>query len=334
MMKIVIVGEAWGADEEKHRMPFVGASGFLLTKMLAEAGIDRSSCFLTNVFNLRPKNNDLSTLCASKAEAITGRPPLQSGKYVSARYADELSRLDKELKDKRPNVIIAAGNTPNWFLGGSGGISRIRGTTYSSKYGKVLPTYHPAAVLRDWTLRPVTILDLTKARREAEFPDVRRPAREIVIEPDLSDMENYYATRLERATQIAFDIETSGTQITCIGFAPSPYEAIVVPFTDLRRSSGSYWETELEEINAWAWVRKVLATPTPKVAQNGLYDVHFLWKSYGIPVCNFVDDTMLLHHSLQPESEKGLGFLGSIYTNEASWKMMRTRAKETIKRDE
>jgi hypothetical protein len=40
---------------------------------------------------------------------------------------------------------------------------------------------------------------------------------------------------------------------------------------------------------------------------------------------------MLLHHALQPESEKGLGFLGSVYTNEASWKLMRT---STIKRDQ
>jgi hypothetical protein len=43
---------------------------------------------------------------------------------------------------------------------------------------------------------------------------------------------------------------------------------------------------------------------------------------------------MLLHHALQPESEKSLGFLGSIYTGEASWKLMRQRGKTTIKRDE
>jgi hypothetical protein len=65
-----------------------------------------------------------------------------------------------------------------------------------------------------------------------------------------------------------------------------------------------------------------------------MYDLHFLWRGYGIPTVNCDDDTMLLHHSLQPESEKGLGFLGSVYTNEASWKLMRARGKTTIKRDE
>jgi hypothetical protein len=78
----------------------------------------------------------------------------------------------------------------------------------------------------------------------------------------------------------------------------------------------------------------VLGSDQPKVAQNGLYDLSFLWRSYGITVRAFQHDTMLLHHALQPESEKSLGFLGSIYTGEASWKLMRARGKTTIKRDE
>jgi len=43
---------------------------------------------------------------------------------------------------------------------------------------------------------------------------------------------------------------------------------------------------------------------------------------------------MLLHHALYPELPKGLGFLGSIYTNEASWKLMRRERSDTVKRDE
>jgi hypothetical protein len=73
----------------------------------------------------------------------------------------------------------------------------------------------------------------------------------------------------------------------------------------------------------------VLNSDQPKIAQNGLYDLNILWRSYGITVRNFEEDTMLLHHALQPESEKGLGFLGSVYTDEASWKMMRTKSKVT-----
>ncbi len=59
--KIVVLGEAWGEQEEKERTPFVGSSGWLLTSMLQEAGIERSQCFLTNVLNLRPPHRHKGT---------------------------------------------------------------------------------------------------------------------------------------------------------------------------------------------------------------------------------------------------------------------------------
>ena len=70
-----------------------------------------------------------------------------------------------------------------------------------------------------------------------------------------------------------------------------------------------------------------------KLFQNGLYDIAFLWRAYGIKVMNASEDTMLLHHALQPEALKGLGFLGSVYTDEGAWKQMREKVA-TIKRDQ
>ncbi len=61
--------------------------------------------------------------------------------------------------------------------------------------------------------------------------------------------------------------------------------------------------------------------------------VTYLWQRYGIPVRNYTDDTMLMHHALQPESEKGLGFLGSVYCDEPAWKQMRKHGT-TIKKEE
>ncbi len=69
----------------------------------------------------------------------------------------------------------------------------------------------------------------------------------------------------------------------------------------------------------------------PKVFQNGMYDMQYLW-SMGLTVVNPRHDTMLLHHSLVPEMLKGLGFLGSIYTSEPAWKLM--RHDETNVKDE
>ena len=336
MTDICIVGEAWGEQEERARAPFVGAAGYELTRMLDEAGIRRADCFLTNVFNLRPERNDIETLCVPKTdpEAAKGLPPIKNGKYIRARYIGEVVRVLKEVGEVRPNVCIALGNTAAWALLSNTGISRIRGTVTPGAGDlfstKILPTYHPAAVLRDWSLRPVTVIDLAKARRESLFPDIRRPKTWVYIEPSLADMEAFYAEHLANAPYISFDIETSGEQITCIGFAPSTEIALVVPFVDNRvvepaSQRGSYWKDLENERAAWEFVRRVLSLPCPKFGQNTLYDIHFLWRAYGLTVNNYADDTMLMHHALQPESNKGLGFLGSVYTDRSSWKTMRTK---------
>jgi uracil-DNA glycosylase len=353
MPKISIVGEAFGEEEEKLGHPFVGTAGRELLSMLDEAGIvarpnvrwlspeilrefwlTQTEVHLTNVFNLRPgPKNDIDTLCVPKSEDRSGLPPLRAGKYIGHQYLPELSRLREELRAVKPNLVIGLGNTAAWALLGNAGISKIRGSITTARLvpnQKVLPTYHPAAVLRQWDLRPVTVFDLMKARREAEFPDVRLPKRTVYIEPGLQDLEWFYVNHVLPNRYLSVDIETASDQITCIGFAPRTDLALVIPFVDLRRG-GNYWPTDTEELRAWDAVRRYLKSPCRKVFQNGLYDIHFLWRRYGLPVHNAEHDTMLLHHALHPESEKGLGFLGSVYTNEASWKLMRT---STIKRDQ
>ncbi len=333
--KIALIGEAYGAEEEKVRAPFVGSSGQELTRMLAEAGIHRADCFLSNVFNLRPENNDIEAIC--QKDKAGGFGPIKAGRYLRPEFFSELTRLQSELRAANPNIIILLGNTACWAILGDSGISKIRGTVTLSgdktpvvlPGKKVIPTYHPAAILREWSLRPVTVLDLAKARRESEFPEIRRPERTAYLEPDLSDIEWFYQEHLKNARMIAIDIETYGNQITCIGFSHTA-AGMTIPFVDQRKPSNSYWPSAELEVAAWHAVRKICALPNPKVFQNGLYDLNFMWH-YGIKVENVAEDTMLLHHALQPESEKGLAFLGSVYTNEASWKL-RFR-QMTIKRD-
>lgn len=200
-----------------------------------------------------------------------------------------------------------------------------------SKWGKVLPTYHPQAVGYDWSLRPVVYADLTKAKREAKYPEIRRPVREVWVEPSITDLYAF-EEHLINAQIISNDIENMGDMITCIGFAPSPALAIVVPFYDPLKPGKNYWQTFEEERAAWNWVVKWLQCSIPKVFQNGLYDINVLWRTMGITVTNAEHDTMLLSHAQQPELPKGLAFLGSIYTDESSWKLMRRNM--TAKREE
>lgn len=338
MTTIAIIGEAWDEHEEREQTPFIGPSGYELTRMLSEAGIHRADCFLTNVFNRRPRRNDIADFCGERSEGIPGYPYLVKGKYVRREFQPEIDRLQKELLDVNPNLILALGNTALWALLGTTGISKIRGTVSTSTHTvsgfKVLPTYHPAAILRQWELRAVTVLDFLKAKRESAFPEVIRPEREIWIEPTLEDLDEFWARYIEGARRIAVDIETAGQQITCIGFAPSSNISLVIPFTDKNGTRGSYWSTRESELEAWEFVRRVLQHPSEKIFQNGTFDISFLWRAYGLKVRNPVHDTLLLHHALQPESPKGLAFLGSCYTNEPAWKMMRERGKTTIKGDE
>lgn len=366
MKPIFLIGEAYGEVEARHNLSFIGPSGVELIRMLGEAKVitltqfDRDyihkyyansdwSCieaiwnlhpevYRTNVFNIHPPRNDLEFFCGPKSEGIPGYPALIKSKYVRTEFEPELDRLADEIIDRDPNIIITLGNTPLWALMGTTGITKIRGTTALSTHTaadyKILPTYHPSAILRQWENRPTAIADLMKAKRESEFPDIRRPAREIWIEPTLDDIRLFHSTYIRGCDILSTDIETSGSRITCIGFAPRADLAIVIPFDDERSKSGSYWPSKSDELNAWKIVREILEDISiPKLFQNGAYDIAFLWRAYGIKTMGAAEDTMLLSHALQPESLKGLGYLGSIYSDEGAWKHMRKK-HETIKRDD
>ena len=151
-------------------------------------------------------------------------------------------------------------------------------------------------------------------------------------------MERFYAEiitprSIQSGAPLATDIETAGTQITCIGYG-YPDVALVVPFTDVRRKDRSYWPTFADEKSAWGFNKRILEDGRiRKTFQNGMYDIAFIWRTTGIKVFGAEEDTMLLHHALQPESLKSLGFLGSVYCNEGNWKQMRERST-TIKKDD
>jgi len=343
-MKILLLGEAFSEADERVGLPFQGPAGWFLRDALSSVGVDYKDCFATSVFNLRPQpKTDIINLCGSKTEAIPGLPALVKGKYARSEYINELRRLYKEINRENPNIIIALGATATWALCHSAGIRAVRGAftvTHQdcgksvgvplARQFKVMPTYHPAAVLREWTLRPIVYSDLDKATRNSGFPEVIRPTREVWIEPTLEDMLRYEKEYILPAERLSIDIETKGDQVTCVGFAPSVSSAIVIPFYSFSVPERNYWAKKEDELSAWKMVKRWCESK-PSVFQNGCYDMHRLWRTYGIR-CVPAEDTMLLHHSLQPEMEKGLGFLATIYTEEASWKFM--SRVETLKKED
>jgi uracil-DNA glycosylase len=351
--ELMLVGEAPGEEEERQGRPFVGASGQELRRLMSEAGL-ASDSYLTNVFRTRPPANDLTHFIMNSKSWLQAKllhpsepqlPPMRSGSslmYLLPTFYPELKRLALEILECNPNLILCLGNTALWALTGHQNISAVRGAvatitptapvsllldgtpdvSVESLIGrKILPTFHPAAVLRQWDLRTIVLADLIKAKAQAVFPEIRRPERHIeIIERHQLDVLEHYAKFLGPGP-LAVDVETRRGQITCIGFAQSPQYGVVVPFVS--KLKDHYWATTQEECEALRLVRNILHHPCPKVFQNGLYDLHYIWRTWHIAPCNCRFDTMLRHHAEYPELQKSLGFMGSIYTNEASWKLMR-----------
>lgn len=365
MRTIVLVAEARGENEDRIGSRFVGSSGAELLRMLNEAGVitftsyDREQLhqwytsrkpisleniwsghpevYRTNVFDQHPPKNDLTWFCGGKATAIPGYPILAKSKYVRKEFQSELDRLATELCEINPFVTVCLGNAALWALTGKTAITKNRGYTHLSTHCvsglKLVPTYHPAAVMRQWEWRPTAIADLIKAKRENEYVEIRRPHREFWTEPTLDDIRRFIRDHIQGCRLLSVDIETSGSRITGLGLSPHSGLAIVIPFDDERSANRSYWPTRADEVECWELVRSVLSDPgIPKLFQNGLYDISFLLRSMGIRVMGAQEDTMLLQHALQPESLKSLGYLGSLYSDEGAWKHLRKKT-ETIKRD-
>jgi uracil-DNA glycosylase len=93
--KVMIIGEAPGAEEVTHKRPFVGASGSLLTSMCVAAGLNREECYVTNVVKVQPPANDIDRLH-------------EIGRTIS----EYIPMLEMEIRECAPNVILALGNTP------------------------------------------------------------------------------------------------------------------------------------------------------------------------------------------------------------------------------
>ncbi len=168
--KIAFVGEAWGANEERERKPFVGQAGQELTRMMRDAGIVRAECLITNVFNFRPEANSIKTLCVNKAEVTElyggtyPLPQLGVGMYVRPEHLPQLQRLRAELETFDPDIVVALGNTALWALSKQvPKISKVRGTIMPCALVpglKMLATFHPANILRQWDNRVWVVVDL------------------------------------------------------------------------------------------------------------------------------------------------------------------------------
>jgi uracil-DNA glycosylase len=342
---IFILAEAPGDKESEALRPLVGPSGYELRRMLRTIGVNLDDTYRANVFSRQPEGNNLTLYgTEDKVSQFRDLGPLSHNPlaFLDVAHRHELDRVHQELAAVNPNVVIALGNTATWALGLGLGINTLRGSVHTctiptlSRPLKVVPTFHPAMVLRQWDQRVVSLADLEKAHVESTSPDFSFDNSELWIAPSLDDLDEFDREHMVGATICACDIETKRGQITCISFAPRNDISLVIPFW-MEGDSPSYWSTPREEALAWGYVKRWMErADLTKVFQNGLYDLQYIQHAPpGIRPRACTEDTMLMHHSLFSELKKGLGFLGSVYANVPSWKSMRTfKREEILKRDD
>lgn len=325
--KIMVVTDFWDEAEVAAGHTFAGTKGYVFKGILRQLNLDPREIYVTTVFKLRPQGGTAKGLYGPKEFAIENYRPAEHGKYVHRKFAPHIESLKDEIRRENPNVIIAMGNLALWAICKKSGIKKYRGSplpSWGSEKRKVIPTWPITSVFKQWELRPVLIADFMKAIKESVSPKIARPPHYIYIEPTIEDLYKFREERLEGQPFLSCDIETKEKTITEIGFGTADgIHCLVVPFWDRTAADGNYWDTAEEERAAWDWVKEV-CRDFPLIGQNFSYDMNYLWRTVGIPCPKYLGDTMLLHHAIQPEMEKGLGFLGSIYTNEPSWKFMRT----------
>jgi uracil-DNA glycosylase family 4 len=142
--RLMFVGEAPGADEDAQARPFVGRAGQLLTKIIEAIGFKREEVLIGNVNRCRPPGN---------------RPPTPEEALMCKPF------LLREIAAVQPEVIVVLGNTAmRNLLDIKQGITKVRGQFQDYHGVKVMPTFHPAYLLRDPSKKKETWEDLKKVR--------------------------------------------------------------------------------------------------------------------------------------------------------------------------
>lgn len=155
--ELMFVGEGPGADEDEQGEPFVGRAGQLLTKMIQAMGKQRSDVYIANVVKCRPPGN----------RAPTPDEVAECGPF-----------LRRQIAAIRPKIICTLGNAAtSALLGKNEGITKLRGTFHPFDGGVVvMPTYHPAYLLRSPDHKKDAWNDLQQVMAELGWPAPKRGA--------------------------------------------------------------------------------------------------------------------------------------------------------------
>ena len=299
--KIMLVGEAPGEQED----------GKTLDILLSQAGISRMECLVANVARERPPANKISHYFEDSKCTIP-KPKLK----------EWLALLKAEIIENKPNVIIALGNTALWALTGEKKISEFRGYVVPCSLAegyKVLATYHPQAVNREWKLFFPTVLDLRKGLRHSEFKGIAPDNRMLMADVCPSKFIAYCNDIADDPAipYVSIDIETvqPGSHIDILGVGHNPAFAMSIRILNGHTPA----MPERDEEKVWTALDN-LVQKKPVVMQNAPFDKGVLWYNNNILVKKLYMDTLIAAHACWPEMPRDLGFLASICLDVPPWK--------------
>lgn len=309
--RIFVVGEGPGLKEDVYGQPFVGPAGSLLKKLMSQAGLDHRNVFFSNTVR-----------CLPKGETKVVREPSYEEVEACAPY------LEQEIATIKPTVIVPAGNTALRYIMGAKNlnISRQRGLEiWSDKYNcKIMPVFHPAAILRNPKYENVTVQDLIRIKASGQSPGLSASGLgdyEVADTPEKLDQLFHF---LETEPEIAFDIETTGldwldSEIISVGFSWKERTGWTLPLLNTKKTLEEpitrFWD-DATYIKVCERLRKAMALPSKKIAHNSKFDLKHM-SYHGFPVANASFDTMLAHHLLDENAENlhGLKDLAWVYTD-------------------
>jgi uracil-DNA glycosylase len=330
--QLMVVGEAPGAVEDQSGIPFSGPSGDLLNEMLDTAGIKRRDVYVTNVVKVKPPFNKLHMLPS-----------------IGHSIEEFIPQLWDEIYAVKPNCILALGNLSLHTLTGKGklhrnkktgkigkitGINTYRGSILSTIQGntKVLPSIHPAALLRtqdesgeakamSYSARLYMQHDMNRAVAQSKFREFNLPKRTLEIARSMVDVWRFLNLYADKKI-VSVDIEVLHAIPVCVAIAFNSWHALSIPLVDVWALQGKdSGIAEREFDGMWRLVANLLSRADIKVVgQNFKFDDEKLRRPCGIVTANVFFDNMLAAHSLHCELDKSQGFLTSIYTEEPYYK--------------
>ncbi len=156
--QLMFVGEAPGADEDERGEPFVGKAGQLLTKIINTMGLAREQVYIANILKCRPD---------TPGQSAGNRKPTPEEMATCIPY------LHEQIDLIRPRVLVALGATAvEGLLGKTIGITKLRGNWQTYRGTPLMPTYHPAFLLRNQAMSEKRKVweDMLKVMTALEMP--------------------------------------------------------------------------------------------------------------------------------------------------------------------